>query len=309
MIHTRDDWPRDPGGVAAGSRRAPSGRQGGPPPFDPEDDEPGSKRVIRPEVFEELAGRRGLLSRLKKFSGYVALAAVGFILAVVLLKPGSNGGTTPQTYSPPTEPPAASTRASGVFSSNPIGRLMVDNELPDNAWLEIDGRVYTSGLGIDFPLRVVGDTTHKVAVHARGYTSWESEVYVPKDTLVRLSVTIALTEAAQAEMRATQRPERQPEQRQAEPPLTQPTRADTRPAFPNALRDSLILALEEGRVFHDIGRYFDAATQYRYVLDRVAGASVQYRSSSVMEMLRARADSAMQAARLDCRSENRESCP
>jgi hypothetical protein len=275
-----------------------------------------TSRIIPPEVFDELRGHHRLSSLVKKLAGWVALAAVGFVLAVVVLRPGSNGGSASVSseYRPTAQPqaqrPAVSTRETGALTSNPVGRLVVDTELPEDAWLEIDGRVFTSGLGIDFPLRVLGDTTHKVAVHARGYTSWQSDVYVAADSLVRLSVTIEQLRTPQPRSSPTQRVEEpQPEPQQVTPPLAQPSRTDRRPPFPDALRDSLILILEEGRVLHQIGRYFDAADQYRYVLERVAGASVQYRSSSVLDMLRARADSAMQAARLDCRSEGQEKCP
>jgi hypothetical protein len=79
--------------------------------------------------------------------------------------------------------------------------------------------------------------------------------------------------------------------------------------MPVAVRDSLILRLEEGRVFHEIGRWFESAGEYRAVLNRLDQAEDAYRSGSVITMLRARADSAVQAVRLDCRAAGEDDCP
>jgi len=274
-------------------------------------DEPvGSSRpAISPAAFDDLTGHSQPLSGAKRLA--IALTAVVIVVAggflLVRSRMGSDESSPPvytQREAVPTVRPPGEPRA---VMANPIGRLVVMTELPDNAWLEIDNKVYASGLGIDFPLRVAGDTTHQVAVHARGYESWQSEVYVATDSLVRLEVSLRRSPTAQAPRRTTPRTEtRQPE---PQPLATPRVRVDTRPVFPVALRDSLILRLEEGRVFHEIARYFDAAGEYRYVIGRLDEAVDVYRSSSVIEALKARADSSLQAVRLDCRAAGVTDCP
>jgi len=311
VIRTRESWPPKRDDLIAAARKARA--EMNPPSKDEEhrelpDREGISSQAILPDAFDHLTGHPRRFGGYRRLAGVAALAVVALAVGFLLLKPRlQSGESSPPVYRPPEAYPGAPPGAETPPPvTNPIGRLVVITELPDNAWLEIDGKVYASGLGIDFPLRVAGDTTHRIAVNARGYKSWQSEVSVPRDSLVRLEVTLERLSTAQAPRRTTRRSE----PRRPEPEPVVPSRVvDTRPPMPTALRDSLILRLEEGRVFHEIGRYFDAASEYRYVLDRVSGATVAYRSSSLLEMLRVRADSALQAVRLDCRAAGETDCP
>jgi len=270
------------------------------------DEAPGSsKAAISPDAFDHLTGSPKGLGRLTRLLAIAVLIAIGVGGGYLLF--GRSEPSSPPAYTQqPAGPTGRSPGTTRLPTANPIGRLVVVSELPDNAWLEINAKVYASGLGIDFPLRVPGDSLHQVSVHARDYESWYSEVYVPADSLVRIEVTLTRSRTVQT---PTPQP-RQTQPREPEPqPVVTPRRTDTRPAMPVALRDSLILRLEEGRVFHEIGRWFDSASEYRAVLDRLDEASTAFRSSSVITMLRARADSALQAVRLDCRAAGEDDCP
>ena len=271
------------------------------------DEEPGSSKTsISPDAFDHLTGLPKGIGSLTRLLVIAVLLAVVVGGGYLLLKSRSDDSSPPIYTQRPATPTGQSPGVTRPPAANPIGRLVIMSDLPDNAWLEIDTKVYASGLGIDFPLRVPGDSTHRIAVHARGYESWYSEVYVPADSLVRIEVTLARSRTTQA----PSRPARQTRPREPEPqPVVTPRRTDTRPPMPVALRDSLILRLEEGRVFHEISRWFDSASEYRAVLDRLDEASDAYRSSSVITMLRARADSALQAVRLDCRAAGEDDCP
>lgn len=267
------------------------------------------RRLISPDAFDYLTGSRRRPRKLQHFALASGLLAAVCVVGFLVLKPmlRSSGATAPvdlrsSGYVAPPRTPDPSPRP----LSNPIGRVVVVTQVPEDAWLELDGRLYYSGLGIDIPLRVVGDTSHSVAIHAQGYRSWTSEVYVPVDSLVRLEATLERLQTVRESRPASRSSE--PQQRAREP-AAQPAVTDTRPPLPIALRDSLILQLEEGRVFHEMGRYFDAADSYQHVLDRLAGARIQYRGSSVLQMLRARADSGLRAVRFDCRAEGKPECP
>jgi hypothetical protein len=259
-----------------------------------------------------------------------AAAALGFYILKPRLdglstEPAIAAGTDQLPPSTPVATPVAAQRAeeadSRFFPTEVVGRLVVSNRLPDEAWLEIDDNVYASGLGIRLPLRVSGDTTHRVSVHAAGYRSWAQDVYVPADSLVRIEVTLQSTgpppqppsPRAQTQTRDTRREAAEsPTSTVAEPkPGAAQSRpgADPRPALPPEVRDSLVLRLEEGRILQEIGRYFEAAQEYQYVIDRVASAAVRFRGVGALDALRARADSGLIAVRLKCRSENQPRCP
>jgi len=306
VIRTRESWPPKRDDLIAEARKARA--EMNPPKGEQlRDEEPGSSKAsISPDAFDHLTGLP------KGLGGLTRIFVIAVLLAVVvgggylLIKSRASDSSPPVYTQRPVTPTGRSPGVTRPLAANPIGRLIVVSDLPDNAWLEIDTKVYASGLGIDFPLRVPGDSIHQIAVHARDYESWYSEVFVPADSLVRIEVTLTRSRTTLA----PSRPARQTQPREPEPqPVATRRRTDTRPPMPVAVRDSLILRLEEGRVFHEIGRWFDSAGEYRAVLDRLDEASNAYRSGSVITMLRARADSALQAVRLDCRAAGEDDCP
>jgi hypothetical protein len=306
VIRTRESWPPKRDDLIAEARKA---RAEMNPPSDEQlrDEAPGSsKAAISPDAFDHLTGSPKGLGSLTRILAIAVLIAIGVGGGYLLFGSRSSGSSPAVSTQQPATPTGRSPGVTRPPTARPIGRLVVVSELPDNAWLEIDTKVYASGLGIDFPLRVPGDSLHQVSVHARDHESWYSQVYVPADSLVRIEVTLTRSRTTQV----PSRPARQTQPREPEPqPVATPRRTDTRPPMPVALRDSLILRLEEGRVFHEIGRWFDSASEYRAVLDRLEQASGAYRSGSVITMLRARADSALQAVRLDCRAAGEDDCP
>ena len=288
----------------------------------PQKDKPTSAapiRVIGPEDFEADGADRAFRRRLVVF-GLVGGAIVA--AGVIVVKPLLQSSSSPQILNRPpavSQSPAPASAAASAPSaelyaaSREVGRLVVVSELPEEAWLEVDGEVFASGLGIRLPMRVTGGTTHQISLHAVGYRSWESSVFIATDSLVRLEVTLERT-APRRTVRVERAPESQPpETNPAERPLTtrsaRPMAGDPRPPFPPALRDSLVLRIEEGRVLHQIGRYFGAAAEYQYVIDRVASASVRFRGVGALETLRAKADSGLVSVRTECRTRDQPRCP
>lgn len=288
-------------------------------------------RVIPPEAFED-AGRRGNLwlwvrriAVLAVVAG--ALAAAAWLLVMPRLRPAPATARANPRGAEASPPQAVDATPGGVaarlFPAEPIGRMVVVTELPQEAWLEVDGEVFASGLGIRFPIRVTGGTTHRVAVHAAGYRSWESEVYVAADSLLRLEVSLDRvapppqrpSRTARAQTGTPPVADAAPRAAAAETPQPATTAAqraagvDARPSLPPALRDSLVLRIEEGRVLREIGRFFDSAAEFQYVIDRVAAASVRYRGVGALETLRMKADRGLIAVRLECRSQNQPRCP
>ncbi len=170
-----------------------------------------------------------------------------------------------------------------------LGYLVVAGNLPSDARLQVPGQeidvALTEGAQVDLPAG-----THEVVVLAAGFNPYRREVVIEPGE--ELPLTISLTRTAAARPRSEPR-----------------TVTDSRPLVPVALRDSLEALMDEGRVLHDVGAYWDAADSFKEVQRRALEVVQAYRNGQALQALADRARQDLERTRTACRLENHPNCP
>jgi len=210
---------------------------------------------------------------------------------------GGDEGAIPLAVNDPSLPegPAAGPEETGhaaatVPDDSPdLGYLVVAGDLPAGARLQVPEQ------GIDVPVsedrRVeLPAGTHEVVVTAEGYDRQRREVVIEAGARVPLSLSLVRTAAAQ--------------------PLSRPpAAADARPLVSRALQDSLQALMEQGRVLHEIGAWWDAAESFKEVQRVALERAPTYRNGGVLQALAEKAREDLESTRQACKMEGHPDCP
>jgi serine/threonine protein kinase len=170
-----------------------------------------------------------------------------------------------------------------------LGYLVVAGNMPPSARLQVPGRQIdvelTEGAQVELPAG-----THEVVVLAEGFEPYRGEVVIEPGEEMPLNPSLERTAAAQ--------------------PRSQPrTVTDSRPLVPFALQDSLEALMEEGRVLHDVGAYWDAADSFKEVQRRALDGVLAYRNGQELQALADRAKQDLGRTQQACRMERHPNCP
>ncbi|UCC83001.1 MAG: protein kinase [Gemmatimonadota bacterium] len=192
-------------------------------------------------------------------------------------RPAAAGGET--TQPPVTEPDGGPD----------LGYLVVAGGLPPNARLQVPDQeidvALTEGQQIELPAG-----THEVVVLAAGFDTYRREVVIEPGE--ELPLTASLTRTVVAEPRSQPR-----------------TVTDNRPLVPFALRDSLQALMDEGRVLHEVGAWWDAAESFKEVQRRALEGVQLYRNGQELQALADRAKLDLERTQRACRLERHPNCP
>ncbi len=183
----------------------------------------------------------------------------------------------------PSEPAAAG----GLDESADVGRLAISADLPQGVRLSIGGEPVDRPLDEEIEL---APGTHDVVISAAGFDPYR------EDVVVEAGETIVLTPKL----------EPLPPTRSGRPAAAP---ADERPTVPQSLLERLEASMEEGRVLHNIGRYWQAADIFKEVQRTATEGRPLYRNGSVLRALADRAQEELEKARRACQLENHPDCP
>jgi hypothetical protein len=195
----------------------------------------------------------------------------------VSAEPAAEGGETVQpAATEPGETPA-------------LGYLVVTGELPADATLQVPEQgidvALSEGQRVDLPAG-----THEVVVRAAGFNTYRSEVAIEAGE--GNSLDLSLVRAAPAQPRSQPR-----------------TVADNRPLVPPALRDSLQALMDEGRVLHEVGAWWDAAEAFKEVQRVALERAPTYRNGGELQALAERAKRDLESTQRACTIEGHSDCP
>ncbi len=167
--------------------------------------------------------------------------------------------------------------------------VMIGGDLPRDARLTVGG--VESGIDLSRGERIeLPPGTHELVISAAGFVPYRHSVTLEPGE------TVPLNPALEAVTRAQ--------------PLSQPaTVTDSRPRVPTALTDTLAAMMEQGRVLHDIGQYWDAAESFKEVQRRALEAMRGYRNGRELQAIADRAAEALARTRQACEIEKRPNCP
>jgi hypothetical protein len=210
---------------------------------------------------------------------------------------GDENGTMALAGSDPSLPegPAAGPEETGqpaatVPDDSPeLGYLVVAGDLPAEATLQVPDQEIDVPLTEDLRVGLPAGT-HEVVVRAAGFNLYRREVVIEPGE--ERPLTLSLVRTAAAEPRSQAR-----------------AVADTRPLVPPALQDSLQALMEQGRVLHEVGRWWDAAELFKEVQRVALERAPTYRNGGVLQALAEKAKNDLQSTQQACKLIGDPDCP